>query len=78
MAKLLPRAQLFEGRLALMAWLNFNLGFFIPLFKGLFGIMSCVLFRASESHIINKKNLNEFSFKALSSEFRFHTNPGLS
>ena len=40
--------------------------------------MSRVLFRASKSHIINKNNSTEFSFKALSSEFRFHTNSGLS
>ena len=29
--------------------LNFNLGFFIPLFKSLFGIIFCVLWRASNS-----------------------------
>ena len=30
--------------------------------------MSCVLFRASKSHIIDKNNSTEFSFKALRSE----------
>ena len=58
--------------------LNFNLGFFIPLFKCIFGIMPCVLFRASKSHVIDKKNSAEFYFKAIRSEIRFHTSPGLS
>ena len=42
--------------------LNFNLGVLIPLFKCIFGIMSCVLFRASKSRVIDKKNLTEFFF----------------
>ena len=58
--------------------LNFNLGFFIPLFKSLFGIISCLIFRASNNHILDKKNSTEFSFKAIRSEIRFHTNPELS
>ena len=58
--------------------LNFNLDFFIPLFKCLFGIVYRVLFRASNDHILDKKNSTEFSFKAIRSEIRFHTNPGLS
>ena len=51
--------------------LNFNLDFFIPLFKCLFGIVSGVLFRASNNHILDKKNLTEFSFKAIRSETDF-------
>ena len=58
--------------------LNFNLDFFIPLFKCLFRIVSGVLFRASNNHILDKKNLTEFSFKAIRSEISFHTNPWLS
>ena len=58
--------------------LNFNLGFFIPLFKSLFGIISCLIFKASNNHILDKKNLTEFSFKAIRSEIRFYTNPELS
>ena len=58
--------------------LNLDLGFFIPLFKCHFKMISCVLIRASNSHILDKKNSTEFSFKAIISEIRFHTNPGLS
>ena len=35
--------------------LNFNLDFFIPLFKCLVGIVFRVLYRASNNHIIDKK-----------------------
>ena len=58
--------------------LNFNLVFFIPLFKCLVGIVFRVLYRASNNHILDKKNSTEFSFKTVKSEIRFHTNPGLS
>ena len=58
--------------------LNFNLSFFIPIFKSIFGIISSVPFRASSSRILDKKNSSEFFFKAIRSEIRFHTNPGLS
>ena len=58
--------------------LNFNLCFFIPLFKSLFGIIFCVLFRASNSHTLDERNLTEFSFKAFRSEIRSQTNRGLS
>ena len=58
--------------------LNFNLDFFIPLFKCLVGIVFRVLYRASNNHIIDKKNSTEFSSKTVRSEIRFHTNPGLS
>ena len=58
--------------------INFNLDFFMHLFKCLFGMVSCVLYRASNNHILDKKNSTEFSFKAIRSEIRFHTNPGLS
>ena len=33
--------------------LNFNLGFFIPLLKGLFGIIFSVLFKASNIHTLD-------------------------
>ena len=42
--------------------LNFDLGFFIPLFKCHFKMISCVLIRASNSHILDKNNSTEFSF----------------
>ena len=58
--------------------LNFNLVFFIPLFKCLVGIVFRVLYRASNNHILDKKNSTEFSFETVKSEIRFHTNPGLS
>ena len=35
--------------------LNCNLGFFILLFKTPFGLIFCVLFKASNSHILDKK-----------------------
>ena len=57
---------------------NFNLCFFIPLFKSLFGIIFCVLLKASNIHILDERNLSEFSSKAFRSEIRFHTNHGLS
>ena len=46
--------------------LNFNLDLFF-----LFGIVSGVLFRTSNNHILDKKNLTEFSFKAIRSETDF-------
>ena len=58
--------------------LNFNLRFFIPSLKSLFGKIFSVLFKASSSHTLNKKNSTEFSCKAFRSEIGFHTNPGLS
>ena len=51
---------------------NFSLGFSIPLFKILFGVIFC------NNHIPDKKNSTEFSFKVFRSEIRIHTNPGLS
>ena len=58
--------------------LNFNLRFFIPLLKSLFGKIFSVFFKASNSHALDKNNSTEFSFKALRSEIGFYTNPGLS
>ena len=49
--------------------LTLNPGFLIPLFKSLFGIKFCVLFRASHSDILDKKKFNLIFFLA---------NPGLS
>ena len=42
--------------------LNFNLDFFIPLFKCFVGIVFLVLYRASNNHILDKKNSTEFFF----------------
>ena len=58
--------------------LNFNPSFFIPLFKSLFQVIFSFLFRASNHQIIDKTNGTEFPIKALKSEIRFHTNPGLT
>ena len=51
--------------------LNFNLCFFIPLLKSLFGIIFCVLLKASNSHILDERNLSEFSCKGFRSEISF-------
>ena len=37
-----------------------------------------ILVRASKYQIILKKNKTKFAFLAFMSEFKFHTNPGLS
>ena len=58
--------------------LNFNLGFFLLLFKSLFGIIFPIPLRASNNHFLDKKNYTDFLFKAFRSKIRFHTNPGLS
>ena len=76
---MVSRTQLFEGLLALTQHnLDFNPGFFIPLFKSLFGIIFCILFKSPNNYILDKNNPTEFSFEAIKSEIRFHTNPGLS
>ena len=46
--------------------LNFNLDFFIPLFKCFVGIVFLVLYRASNNHILDKKNSTEFFLLKLS------------
>ena len=58
--------------------LNYNPGFFIPMFKSLFGIFSSVFYGASNHRLIYKKNYAEFSFKTFRCEIRFDINPGLS
>ena len=58
--------------------LNYNPGFFIPMFKSLFGIFSSVLYGASNHRLIDKKNYAEFSLKTFRCEIRFDINPGLS
>ena len=58
--------------------LNYNPGFFIPMFKSLFGIFSSVFYGASNHRLIDKKNYAEFSFKTFRCEIRFDINPGLS
>ena len=58
--------------------LNYNPGFFIPMFKSLFGIFSSVFNGASNHRLIDKKNYAEFSLKTFRCEIRFDINPGLS
>ena len=43
--------------------LNFSLGFFSHIFKSLFEIIFCILFRASNNYILDNKNSTEFSYK---------------
>ena len=52
-----------RGPISTSSRLNCNLGLLIPLFKSHFGIVFCVLFRASNSHIQTKRNLTEFFLK---------------
>ena len=54
--------------------LNFNQGFFIPLFKRLFGIIFPFLYRAFNNQIVDKKNYTEFYLKSFRYEIRFHIN----
>ena len=58
--------------------LSFNLGYFIPFFKGLFQIISSILFRTSRHQIVGKSKYTECALKAFRSEVRIHANPGLS
>ena len=53
---------------------NFNPGFFIPLWSRLFEIISLFFFRASDNQILQKKKYAEFFVLA----FRFHIYPGLT
>ena len=55
--------------------LNFNPGFYISLFQIIFQI---AFSRPSNTQILGKISLPEFSFKAFRSEIKFHTNPRLS
>ena len=57
--------------------LNFNLGFFF-LSKAFSRTIFFILFRVSNHQIVGKENKTEFAFYAVISEFKFHTNPGLS
>ena len=62
---------------------NFNLDFFTPLFESLFGIISSILYRASNHQILIKKNYTEFLLKLsdLKSEFTLtlgYLNPALN
>ena len=63
--------QVVRGPISANPRSNCNLGFFIPLFKSLLGIIFCVLFRASNSHILDKNNSTEFSLRAFKSEISF-------
>ena len=58
--------------------LNSNADFLIPQFKSLFQLIFCILFRACNHQIVDKKDYTEFYFKAFISESRFHTNPGFN
>ena len=67
-----------RGPISTSSRLNCNLGLLIPLFKSHFGIVFCVLFRASNSHIPDKEKFDWIFFKAFRSEIIFHTKPGLT
>ena len=55
--------------------LNFHVGFFIPLWRSLFGIIfSIPFFIASHNQILHKRKYTKFLVYTL----RFHTNPGLT
>ena len=63
--------------------LNFNLDFFTPLFESLFGIISSILYRASNHQILIKKNYTEFLLKLLDLKSEFtptlgYLNPALN
>ena len=58
--------------------LNFNPGFFFFCSKTFFQIIFSILFRASDSQIVDKKKKTEFAFYAFISELKFCTNLGLS
>ena len=55
--------------------LTFNPGFFISLFKSLFGKIFTILFRTSNDQIASKNIWTEFSLKVFRPEIKFHTNP---
>ena len=70
-------------RISANTGLNFNLDFFTPLFESLFGIISSILYRASNRQILIKKNYTEFLLKlsGLKSEFTLtlgYLNPALN
>ena len=70
-------------RISANTGLNFNLDFFTPLFESLFGIISSILYRASNHQILIKKNYTEFLLKlsGLKSEFTLtlgYLNPALN
>ena len=58
--------------------LNFNMGVFFFCLKAFYRKIFPIVFRASSIQIVDKKSETEFPFKAIISEFKFHTNPGLS
>ena len=57
--------------------LDFKPGFFF-LSKVLSRTIFSILYRVSNNQIVGKENYTEFAFKAVISEFKFRTNPGLS
>ena len=50
--------------------------FLSSFFKNIFWIILSICLRASNHHIVDKKNCS--SFTAFRTEIRFHSNPGLS
>ena len=58
--------------------LDFKPGFFFLLSKVLSRTIFSILYRVSNNQIVGKENYTEFAFKAVISEFKFRTNPGLS
>ena len=70
-------------RISANTGLNFNLDFFTPLFESLFGIISSILYRASNHQILIKKNYTEFLLKLLDLKSEFtptlgYLNPALN
>ena len=58
--------------------LNFNPGSFFFCSKAFSRMIFSIPFRASNSHIVNKKIKLNFAFSTFISEFRCRTNRGLS
>lgn len=58
--------------------LNYDLDFFIPLFKSLSWIIFSLLRRTFNHQIVDERNCIGLSFKAFTSKIRFPTNPELS
>ena len=58
--------------------LNFNPGFYFFCSKAFSRMIFSILFRVSNSHIVNKKIKLNFAFSTFISEFKCRTNRGLS
>ena len=65
-------AQLFEGLLVLIP------DYFFFCSKAFVGLFSLLFLWASNYQLVDKMNYTEFTFSALTSEFKFCTKPGFS